>query len=290
MVKRTLLFLLCLWLGRTLLGPPLCSPDPHSWQELDSKIRATVRKLPGKTGLVVQDLSSGKSLSISGDDLFPAASVIKIPIMAAVFHESREGRIRLDEQMVIESRFKVGGSGILKQSPEGSKIRIGKLVFLTITQSDNTATDMLISRVGMKRINEVMKGMGLKRSCLRRTIWDFKSMDRGMDNLTTPAEMARLLRRIYRGEAVDKESSARMMEILKQAKRDLIAKAVPPGIPVVHKTGQLAGNVNDAAIVLAGKTPYLLCIMTRETDDAFAREAIQEITVMVHRFFVSRKP
>src|SRR5690606_38141926 len=133
---------------------------------------------------------------------------------------------------------------------------------LMILLSDNTATNVVIEAVGMANVTARMASLGLGRTLLRRRMIDLEAARRGDENVSTPAEIARLLEVIHRGEGLSPESHAAMLEILKKPKSTAMRAGVPGNVPVANKPGGLEGVAVDAGIVYLENRPYIFSMMT----------------------------
>jgi beta-lactamase class A len=242
---------------------------------VNSDFQSFEKEFPGTSGTAFHDIKSGWSGGKNNALPFPAASAIKVPIIVAMYDEARRGRLNLDEQITVTEADKVGGSGTLKDRA-GERFSIRELARMMITKSDNTATDILLKKLTMGRINSRMKELGLRSTSIERTILDFDALDRGLDNVMSPSDMQLLFMTIYneRKDAYGQE----MMEMLCHVERkDMLPAFIPASIPVAHKTGELAGTVVDGGIILHRIHPYILCLMGRDVVDrekaiaAFAR-------------------
>ncbi|MFH0803244.1 MAG: serine hydrolase [bacterium] len=236
---------------------------------LEKIIAGEARLFPGTPGIFFLDLKAGKKIKVNAEVSFPAASLIKVPILIEVFKEAREGRIRLDRKLTVTRKDQVGGSGILKSATPGSKITVLKAATLMIQESDNTATDMLIRLVGMEAVNGTMEKIGCRRTFLKRTIWDFDAADRGRDNVTSPQDMALMLASIENASFLDKDSCLAMKNILLgQKRRNLMTARLPKDLPVAHKTGGLSGILHDCGIIYVPGRPCILCLLGKDIRDA----------------------
>jgi beta-lactamase class A len=138
-------------------------------------------------------------------------------------------------------------------------ITIQELVAAMIETSDNTATNRLIALVGMERVNAMLDRLGFRQTRLRRVMLDAEAAARNEENVSTPMEMAKLVELLYRGKAVDAESSRRMLEIMKLVSADFRA-AVPSGVPVASKPGELTGVRCETGIVYVKSRPFVLSV------------------------------
>lgn len=217
-------------------------------------------------------LDNDDCVSVNAGAVVPAASLIKLLIAVEIFRQAEEGALSLDDRMVMRESDRVDG-GPLFARDAGTPFTVRELVEAMLVVSDNTATNMLIDRVGMARVNACGASLGLERTALQRKMMDFASLERGVDNVTCASDMVHLLDRIVRGTAMAPERCREMLAILKrQHWRTRIPKLLPPGVEVANKTGELPGGVGcEAAVVWHPARPYILCIFSRGlTEDDYA--------------------
>lgn len=232
-------------------------------RKLLERVEAVAARSSGVVGFATIDLASGRSVWYNGDTQFAQASVIKVPILVAVFRSVREGSVRLDQPVAIAKADAVGGSGHLQMllRSRAVELPVRDVATAMIETSDNTATNKLIGLLGMDRVNETAVAMGLKATRLQRVMLDTRAAAEGRENISTPLEMARLMEMIYRGKAVDEEASREMLSILKLVDED-VRKAVPARIAVASKSGSVAGVRNEVAIVFLEHRPFVISIMS----------------------------
>ncbi len=199
---------------------------------------------------VVHDLRRGDAVHAGRNIILPAASLIKVPVLVEAFAQIDAGLLRPDDTFVLRESDKTGGSGILRYCAAGTVWTARDLLRLMIVKSDNTATDMLLARLGMARINARMRRLGLTATRVRRKILDYAALRRGIENTTTAYEMARLLQLIHTGRAASPASCRAMLDILlAQEYNDRIPRLLPAGVAVAHKTGTMHRLTHDAGIV-----------------------------------------
>ncbi|MCM8791487.1 MAG: class A beta-lactamase-related serine hydrolase [Candidatus Omnitrophica bacterium] len=235
-----------------------------AWQALEKKIASDIKSFDGEVSLVIKDLATGLEISFDKDKAIQSASLVKVPIMAAVFYAESEGRLKLDEKMTHIRAQTVPGSGVLKSEKPGKSYTIKELMDLMISESDNTAANMLMEKLGMDYLDKSFKRMGLKNTNISRVMMDFKSRKMGVENYTTASDMAYLLEKIYRGKLINPLVSKECLTILARQKvKDRIPKKLPPGTVVAHKTGLERGVCHDAGIVYTKKGNFLIVALTR---------------------------
>ncbi len=253
----------------TTIGPapaPVAAADPREaqWEAMTGELAKLAAKYPGRVSIHLKDLKTGRSWSHHPDDLFPAASLIKVPVMIAAFYKIRDGQLALDERMAITRRNRVGGSGSLKWRPDGTKLSVRELLIHMINESDNTATKMILDRLGIGFVQQQFPRMGLLYTGIYEEGMSIKGGRVMHENYTTAREMGALMEKIYKGEAVDKLSSDVMLEILKKPKAvaSRLAKGMPSGWEIAHKTGLLRQACHDSAVFLTPNGDYAMTVLT----------------------------
>ena len=234
------------------------------WEANSRQILQKIAGFRGEAGIMVKDLQTGWTFLHNEDQLFPAASLIKIPIMVACFKAAREGLIRLDEKYVLNRKDRVGGSGILRRMRNGRTFTYEELINFMVTHSDNIATNVLIDRLGFDYINRVFAERGLKTTRLRRKMIDFAARENGLENYTTAEEITRVLEMIYRERCYSREISKKCLEVLKQQQiNDRLPRFLPKDTQVAHKTGLEKEVCHDAGIVFTPYGDYVITILVR---------------------------
>ncbi len=258
-----------------------------SWEQMKGQIWSEIRRFHGDSGIWIEDLDTGWTTGHQQAKLFPAASVVKIPIMAACYEAAAHGRLRLDEQITLNGADKVYGSGLLKAAPNGSSYTVEQLIELMITKSDNTATNLLIRRMGFDDLNQSFRRMGLTQTRLSRKMMDFSRRKQGVENFTTAKDISLTLRKLYLRQLVSPAVSEQCLELLKrQAINDRIPARLPPGTVVAHKTGLEKGVCHDSGIVYTPEGAVLVCVLTRSRNKTAkpAKEFIARIASRTHDY------
>ena len=267
--------------------PPAMRPDPHeeAWAKMVGELDALSARYPGRVSIYLKDLKSGRIWMHNPDDLFPAASLIKVPILIATFYRLRDGGIYLDEKLTITRLNRRGGSGSLKWRPDGTRLTLRDALTHMINESDNTATQMVLERVGIGYVQQQFPRMGLLYTGIYEEGMSIKGGRVAHENYTTAREMEMLIEKIYRGEAVDKASSDVMMEILKKPKAvaSRLQKGMPSGWEIAHKTGLLRQACHDSAIFFTPAGDYAITVLTGQ--NASYGQAKDFITKIAHITF-----
>jgi beta-lactamase class A len=229
---------------------------------------ASLRSLPGEAAAFACDADGKELFSARADELFPAASVIKLPLVMTLYADAAEGFIDLTEPIAVGER--VDGSGVLRQLRDVVALTLRDLATLAIVVSDNTATNRIVERLRADRVNERLREWGCHDSRLARKMYDFEAAAGGKENLMTARETAALLQRLKRGECADRATSDAVLDVLGRCDdRTMLRRYLPHGAAVAHKTGTLDESRNDAGIV-DGKRPVVVAAFTRKLRDTGA--------------------
>lgn len=228
-------------------------------------LAAGMARLEGRAGVIALDGAGATLFEHDADELFTAASVVKIALVMALYADAAEGRLSLDEWLPVGDP--VEGSGVLRLVPGMRELPVRDLAALTIAVSDNAAANLLIDYVGSDRIAARLAGWGIMRSRLQRRMFDLAAKARGLENLMTPRETALLLLRLLRGECVDRATSDAVIALLRACQDSTrLRRYLPADVAVANKSGWLEGVGNDAGIVWADRPVVVAgftCDLTR---------------------------
>ena len=226
---------------------------------------SALASFPGEAAAFACGADGDELLAERADELFAAASVIKLPLVMTVHADAAQGLLDLEERVEIGER--IDGSGVLRHLREVGSLSLRDLATLSIIVSDNTATNRLIERVGTDRVNERLRQWGCPRSRLARKMYDFDAAACGRENLMTARETASLLRRLLRGECQDRVTSDAILAVLEQCQdATMLKRYLPSAARVAHKTGTLDESRNDAGIVY-GERPVVVAGFTGKLRD-----------------------
>ncbi len=292
-MKKILLWLLIVIIPILLGGgiyqaystPIAPQPDPQ-WKSMENSIKTRVQLFPGTAGIYIKDLKHGWVVEHNTSRLFASASLVKLPIMAALYTAQMDGRISLDETIELNWRNKARGSGKLKFVRNGERFSVRYLIFKMITESDNTATNMLTNQLGLEFYNHSFINMGLNHTNMSRTIMDLRQRDRGVENYTTANDMGKLLEMIYHNRIV---GSSEMMEILKsQTVNDRLPVPLPEDWQIGHKTGLLRNTCHDVGIVYSPNRDYIICVLTQNIRNyRRAKSFIREVSHLTANYYTA---
>ena len=230
--------------------------------------RAALASLPGEAGAFACGVDGRELFCHNEDEVFPSASVIKLPLVMTLYADGARGLVDLDERIDVGDR--VDGSGVLRHMHDVDRLSLRDLAMLAIIVSDNTATNRLIERIGVDRVGERLREWGCPKTRLSRKMYDFDAAKRGEENVMTARETVSLLLRLQRGECEDRPTSDAVLAVLEQCQdRTMLLRYLPYGAKVPHKTGTLDESRNDAAIV-PGDRPVIVAAFTRKVRDTNA--------------------
>jgi len=244
-------------------------------EQLAADILTRIQKSGADVGVAFRTLDGKMEWFSRADDVFHAASTMKIPVMIELFVQVREGKLKLDEPLIVKNEFHslVDGSIYMLNPADDSETDLYKAVGQTrtlsqlcelmMTVSSNLATNLLVERLGADNIRATVHALHADGMTVLRGVEDNKAYEKGMNNTTTARGLLVLLEAIAKGQAVDPDSSRQMVEILARQKfNEAIPAGLPAGTRVAHKTGELPKIHHDAAIVYAPR-PFVLVILVR---------------------------
>jgi len=257
------------------------------WQKLATSINDVDHNLDGVLGVAILDLSNGQQFLLNADDVFPQASSIKIAVLAELYHQMQQGRLQLTDMYTVQQSDLVPDSDIMGGlTPGVTKITSRDLATMMVAVSDNSATNVLIDRVGMENVNALMDSLGLTHTRLRRKMMDLKAASEGRENVSTPREMMTLLGAVYRGKVLNKGMTDDFLRILSTHKDSWIPRSLPDNLRVADKPGSLEGVRNDSGVVFAKNRPFVICVMTTYLrNEREGEEAISKIALAAYRMF-----
>ncbi len=236
-----------------------------------------------KPGMFFMDLETGNYAEVNGDKVYPTASIIKLPILIALFQEVDAGKISLSETLTMTRDVIVGGSGAIQDLPPGSKFSLLDTATKMIVTSDNTATNMIIKRIGgIQVLNARFRSWGLQKTVMRKMLPDLKGT-----NTTTARELVQLLTMLDKQQLLSSRSQGQAIDILQRVRnRTLLPVGLGRGATIAHKTGDIGFILGDAGIIQmpTGKR-YLAAVLVESAyDDPRARDFIQDVSRIVYTY------
>jgi beta-lactamase class A len=252
-------------------------PVPRAAGEegLGAVLEPLIEHHAGRVAVAVRHLDTGEQYGWQADEPMPTASLIKLAVMVEVYQQAQEGKLGLDESVTLHADDKVPGSGILTThfSP-GASFALRDAVRLMIVFSDNTATNLVLDRIGIAATSERMRGWGFPHTQIHSKVFrretsvaPERSSQFGLGS-TTAAEMLGLLAEIHAGERIAADARSAMLDHLKHCDdRDKFSRLLPAGTAIAHKTGSLSDVRTDAGILYTPAGPVALCVLTAGNED-----------------------
>jgi beta-lactamase class A len=272
------------WLLATLLAVPGCatgqgaptgSAAPLAHADT-AALRRTLDSLAnghrGVVGYTVHNLDTGERLERRGDETFSTASLIKVPVLVTVFDLAEQKRLSLDDPLTVLKIDKVPGSGQLQHLHDNATITVRDAAWLMTTLSDNTATNLLLDRIIIRRVWDKMEKLGLphtkvhSKSFLRNSSVAMDSSVKYGLGVTTPNEMARLFALLADGKAVSPAADSTMLDILAHNEDYTKLQRFVEGLDVPHKTGD-TDQVRTECALFPLQSRVAACVLTKENQD-----------------------
>ena len=257
------------------------------WHKLESSIGEIDEHLDGVMGVAIEDLTNGEHLFLREDEVFAQASSIKITVLANLYLQAEQGKLKLTDLYTVQSSDLVPDSDIMGGlTPGVTRLTLRDLATMMVAVSDNSATNVLIDRVGMPNVSAMLDSLGLTHTRLRRKMMDLEAAKQGRENISTPRETMTLLDTIYHGKLLNKESTADFFKVLSTNKDSWIPRDLPADVKVANKPGSLEAVRNDSGIVFVEGRPYVVCVMTSFLrNERDGEEAISKVSLAAWRMF-----
>jgi beta-lactamase class A len=226
----------------------------------------------GVVGYSVIDLETGARVQRRGDETFPTASLIKVSILVTVFDLVAKGRMSLDDPLTVLKIDQVPGSGVIQYLHNGTILTVNDAAWLMTTISDNTATNLLLDRIIIRRVWAKMDSLGLKqtrvhsKSFLRNSSVAMDSSVKYGLGVTTPNEMASLFELLAQGKAVSRTADSTMLHILEHNNNDVMLQRYADGARAAHKSGE-TDAVRVECTLWHLRNRIVACVMTKENKD-----------------------
>ena len=226
----------------------------------------------GVVGYSVIDLENGARISRRGDETFPTASLIKVPILVTVYDLVAKGQLSLDDPLTVLKIDQVPGSGVVQFLHNGTLLTVHDAAWLMSTISDNTATNLLLDRIIIRRVWAKMDSLGLQhtrvhsKSFLRNSSVAMDSSVKYGLGVTTPNEMAHLFELMAEGKAVNPAADSTMLDILEHNTTDFMLQRYAGGARAAHKDGE-TDEVRTECTLWYLRNRVVACVMTKENKD-----------------------
>ena len=259
-----------LWLAQT----PAIAGDETS--PLAARLLPLIKAHRGRVGAAVKNLKTGESFAYQADEPMPTASLIKFPVLVALYRQADAGKVDLGKMLVLREEDKAPGSGILTTHfSAGARFALRDAARLMIAYSDNTATNLVLDEIGLPSTSETMKQLGYPNTQLHNKVFkgDKTSLDPerskkyGLGS-TTAAEMIRLFEALEGGELASEESTKAMRQHLRACEdRNKFPRFLPYGTVLAFKTGSVNRSRTAAGIIESPAGQIALCVLTAENED-----------------------
>jgi beta-lactamase class A len=258
------------------------------WSKLEQSIAALDARLDGVLAVAIKDLSDGHTLLFHADEVMPTASTIKIAVLAELYRQEQSGSgARLADGYVPDSADVIAGSDMLGGMSFGvTRLTNRDLATFMVGVSDNGATNVLIKRVGMERVNALLDSLGLKETRLRRRMLDLEAARAGRENTATPRELVALLEALWSGRVLRGALRDDFFKVLATPKEKYLPRLLPESAKLSSKPGWLEGVRVDAGIGFAPHRPFAIAVMISYSgDDRAAEQAIADLGLLAWRHF-----
>ena len=257
------------------------------WLKLAASIQDVDQHLDGVLGVAIDDLANGDHYFLHEDEVFAQASSIKITVLVNLYLQAEQGKLKLTDLYTVQQADLVPDSDIMNGlTPGVTRVTLRDLATMMVAVSDNSATNVLIDRVGMANVNAMLDSLDLTHTRLRRKMMDLAAAKEGRENISTPREMMMLLDAIYHGKVLNKESTADLFKMLSTNKDSFLPRDLPADLKVANKPGELEAVRNDSGIVFVEGRPYVICVMTGYLrNEREGEQAITKISLDTWRMF-----
>ena len=282
-----------------LIGLSLGSCDKKiNYNILEKKIISKFNDETGNFALAFKNLDDGKEILINENEIFHAASTIKTPVMIEFYKQLHQGKLSLEDTLQIKNEFKSIVDGTMYKLSEfddsdkntynklGQYYSINNLIYEMITISSNFATNILIEYIGANNVTKSMKEIGALNIDVLRGVEDIKAFELGLNNTTSAKDLLIIYEKLAKGKIINNESSAIMIDILKDQKYDdIIPKYLPKDIEIANKTGMITGVHHDSGIVfLKDGKKYVIIILSKNMSDMESgTEMMAKISELIYK-------
>ena len=271
----------------TAKKPQMTTPIENSeLASLKNEIKYIASTYPEiKPSVYVWDYQTGDYVDFNADEIYPTASIIKLPVLTELFRSIEKGFVSLDEKMTLTDYYMTEGSGSLQYKGLNSQYSIDTLARVMITESDNSATNMLMARLGsMTDINSAIRQWGLKHTYVQTWLPDLEGT-----NHSTARDMATILYNLDNPKFLSNESRAKIFDYMGHVHNNrLIAAGLPQGVEFLHKTGDIGKMLGDAGIVFApnGKKYIVVMLVNRPHNSPLGKEFIVKASETIYNYMV----
>ncbi len=281
------------------IEPPIPIPPPHQIGLLAATTASTT--LQNRLQVLNQkstkldasylfiNIDRGEHSEWGADRVLPAASTIKLPILIALFQDIDAQKIQLEEKLTIDKKSIAGGAGDLQAQKPGTQVSILVAATKMIAISDNTATNLLISRLGGKSaLNQRFRNWGLDITTINRPLPDLEGT-----NVTTARELARLMMAIDRGKILSDASRSQALSMMSRTTRNtMLPQGLGTGAKIAHKTGDIGSLIADVGSIESptGKKYFAAVLVKRPYNDPSGPELVRKMSKIAYTYFEQPVP
>ena len=260
-----------------LLAAALFMPRRVEAQRADTvalhrTLDSLARHFHGVLGYSIDNLDTGDRLTLRGDETFPTASLIKVGILVTLYDLAEKGQISLDDQLTLLKIDQVPGSGVLQFMHPGMTLSVRDAAVLMSILSDNTATNLLLDKIVIRRVWQKMEALGLPHTKVHSKVFlriasvaPDSSAKYGL-GVTTPNEMARLFEMMANGKAISPKADSAMLDILANNEDMELMQRTVSGLAVPHKTGA-TDSVRTECALFRLQSRVVACALTKQNAD-----------------------
>lgn len=278
-----------MFLNQRLLAPTIFNKKYASDMYLSERMTDLENQLKGlnkafptiKPAIYVWSFETGKYAAINEDKVYPAASIIKIPVLVQLFKSIEANQVSIYDEMILTHYYRASGSGDMQYAQEGRKYTLDELARVMIQNSDNSATNMLMAKVGgMDDVNTGIRSWGLKNTHVNTWLPDLTGT-----NTTTAYDMAKILYNLENSSFLNINSREDIIKYMSKVKNNrLIQAGLPEGVPFAHKTGDIGTMLGDAGIVYmpSGQHYIVVILAKRPHNDAAGVNFIKSASSLIY--------
>ncbi len=249
--------------------------DNQEWPTVRAAIAGAGADSGIRVGVSVRDLRNGSIFRHADDQIFSAASTIKLVILVALAQAVDDGRLRLDQRSPVHPAQKVGGSGVLNWLETGLDLTLQDHAWLMIAISDNTASNVLIDVLGLRSIQEAQQSLGLVSTSLNRRFLGRLPDQEAPENVATAADLTVILKAVADGSAASPDRCEWMLTLLgDQQVTDRLARHLPEGVTFAGKSGWVTGISHDAGLLRGSGVEAAVAVMTQGFEDPYTADAL----------------
>jgi beta-lactamase class A len=258
--------------------------EADALKRADQRVKVKINGFRGKVSLYAKNLNTGLSYGILADLPVRTASTIKLAIMVECFSEAAEGKLKWSEPIKVVENEKVSGSGVVQELSDGAELPVRDLMHLMIVVSDNTATNLILNRIGGNAVNARMAQLGFQETrVMRKILGDGTNLKSHASGVTeegakpenknwglgrsSPHEVVTILEKLYRGELVSKPASDEMIAVLKRQQYHEGIGRDMKDVTIASKSGALDHLRSDVGIVYSKDGPIAMAITVDDIPD-----------------------